>query len=105
LLISGRTFAGAAKLHLGRYEEAVNWLRRSIELNRNYSTAQFYLAAALAQCGKLEEARTIAIAGLGLDQTFTISRFRANPSGDNPVYLAGRELAIQGMRKAGVPKG
>jgi TolB-like protein/class 3 adenylate cyclase len=99
------TFAGAAKLHLGRYEEAVNWLRRSIELNRNYSTAQFYLAAALAQCGKLEEARTIAIAGLGLDQTFTISRFRANPSGDNPVYLAGRELAVQGMRIAGVPEG
>jgi tetratricopeptide (TPR) repeat protein len=94
------------ELILGRtYEEAVKWLRRSIELNRNYSTAQFYLAAGLARCGDLVEAQAIAAAALGLDRTFTIRRFRSNASGDNPVYLAGREHAIEGMRMAGVPEG
>ena len=98
-------FAGMAKLHLGRDEEAVAWLRRSIDFNRNYAIGQFYLAAALAQCGKLDEARTAARGALALDPTFTIRRFRASASSENPVYLAGRERPIEGMRKAGVPEG
>jgi tetratricopeptide (TPR) repeat protein len=98
-------FAGMAKLQLGRDEEAAAWLRRSIEFNRNYSTAHFFLAASLAQRGKLDEARTVAAVGLTLDPTFTIHRFRGTASSDNPVYLAGRERAIEGMRKAGVPEG
>jgi tetratricopeptide (TPR) repeat protein len=98
-------FAGMAKLQLGRDEEAAAWLRRSIEFNRNYSTAHFFLAASLAQRRKLDEARTVAAVGLTLDPTFTIHRFRGTASSDNPVYLAGRERAIEGMRKAGVPEG
>ncbi len=66
--------------------------------------AHLYLAAALAQLGKLDEARAAAMTGLALDPTFTIRRFRANNWSDNPVYLAGRERAIDGMRKAGVPE-
>jgi len=98
-------FAGMAKLFLGRDEEAFAWLRRSIEFNRNYSIAQFYLAAALAQCGKLDEARTAAMGALVLDPTFTIRRFRASAASDDPVYLTGRERVYEGMRKAGVPEG
>jgi hypothetical protein len=44
------------------------------------------------------------MAGLALDPTFTIRRFRANNWSDNPVYLAGRERVIEGLRKAGVPE-
>ena len=99
------TFAGMAKLFLGRDEEAVAWLRRSIEFNRNYSLAQFYLAAALAQCGKLDEAWAAAKGALALNPTFTIRRFRDSASSDDPVYLAGRERAYEAMRKAGVPEG
>jgi TolB-like protein len=98
-------FAGMAKLHLGRDEEAAAWLRRSIEFNRNYSTAHFYLAASLAQRGKLDDARAVAAVGFTLDPTFTIRRFRDSGSSDNPVYLAGRERAIEGLRKAGIPEG
>ena len=98
-------FAGMAKLFLGRDEEAVAWLRRSIEFNRNYSTAPFYLAAALARCGKLDEARTAAMGALALDPTFTIRRLRASAASDDPVYLTGRERVYEGMRKAGVPEG
>ncbi len=61
-------------------------------------------AAALAQLGKLDEARAAAMTVLAFDPTFTIGRFRANAWSDNPVYLAGRERAIEGLRKAGVPE-
>jgi TolB-like protein/class 3 adenylate cyclase len=97
--------AGAAKLYLGRDEEAVAWLRRAVEANRNSATQHFWLAASLAQLGRIEEARATAQAGLSLDPTFTIHRFRAGASSDNPTYLAQRERIYEGMRKAGVPEG
>ena len=64
-------FVGIAKLHLGADAEAVAWLRRSIEANRNYPLAHFHLAAALALLGQLDEARAAAQAGLALDPGFT----------------------------------
>ncbi len=95
--------AGAAKLYLGRDEEAIAWIRRGIERNRNYAVAQFYLAAALAHLGRLDEARSATEAGLALDPNFTVSRFRAGASSDNSTYLAQRERVYEAMRKVGVP--
>ena len=59
--------AGAAKLAAGRDEEAVAWLNRSIELGPNWPTPHFWLAAALARLGRLEEACEAARAGLELE--------------------------------------
>ncbi len=98
-------FAGGAKLTLGADEEAVAWLRRSIEINRTFPLAHFFLAAALANLGKLDEAQAETRAGLTLDSTFTIQRFRAGQESDNPIFLAGKERTFEGMRKAGVPEG
>ena len=95
--------AGVAKFYAGRDEEAVAWLNRSLELNPNYATAHFWLAAALARLGRLEDAREAARAGLELNPSFTIARMRSMAFSDNPVYLAGRERAYEGMRKAGLP--
>ena len=103
--IGGCCSLGFAKLQLGADAEAVAWLRRSIEANRNYPLAHFWLAAALALLGALDEARAAAQAGLALDPSFTIRRFRANAPSDNPTYLAGRERICEGMRMAGVPEG
>jgi TolB-like protein/class 3 adenylate cyclase len=97
--------AGGAKCYLECDEEAVAWLRRSIEANRNYPLAHFYLSAALAHLGRLDEARAAAQAGLALDPSFTIGRARASAMSDNPTYLAQRERAHDGMRMAGVPEG
>ena len=63
------TFAGIAKFHLGFYEQAVAWFRRSIEANRNYPHAYFQLAAALAQLGRIHEAHSAVKAGLALNPT------------------------------------
>ena len=80
-------FGAVAKLLLGADAEAVEWLRRSIEANRNYPLAHFFLAAALALLGELDQARAAAQAGLTLDPTFTIRRFRFNSPSDNPTFL------------------
>ena len=97
-------FSGAAKMHLGADEDAVTWFRRAIELNPNFALMHFFLAAALANLGKLEEARAETQAGLALDPMFTVRRFRLGPESDNPVFLKQRERLMDGMRKAGVPE-
>jgi len=96
--------AGIAKLVLCRDEEAISWLRRAIETNRNYPMAHLWLAVALAHLGRLTEAQTAAQAGLALHPSFTIARLRAGASSDNPIYLAQRARIFEGLRKAGVPE-
>jgi len=98
-------YVGFAKLYLGADVEAVAWLRRSIEANRNHPVPHCFLAAALALLGSLDEARAAAQAGLVLNPSFTLRRCRARAVGNHMVYLAGRERAFEGMRIAGVPEG
>jgi TolB-like protein/class 3 adenylate cyclase len=100
------TYAGVAKNNLGIYEQAVAWFRRAIEANRNYPVTYFRLAAALAQLGRLDEARSAVKAGLALNPSFTISRGRAawTAWSDDRTFLAGLERIFDAMRKAGVPE-
>ena len=100
-----KAFAGYAKVYLGSYEEAAAWLHRAIETNRSYSLQHFALACALAHLGQLDDARAAVQAGLALNPTFTLRRFRAGTSSNNPTFLAQRERIYDGMRKAGVPEG
>ena len=96
-------YAGLAKLILGADAEAVAWLRRCLEANRNYPLAHFILAAALALLGSLVEARAAVRAGLALDPTFTIRRMRSRVS-DDPTFRAGTKRVLEGMRMAGIPE-
>jgi tetratricopeptide (TPR) repeat protein len=97
-------FAGFAKLLLHSDADAVAWLRRSIEANRNFPIAHFLLGAALALLGELDEAQVAARAGSALNRSFTLHAYRTNPVSDNPVYLAARERIYEGFRLAGVPE-
>jgi tetratricopeptide (TPR) repeat protein len=96
---------GIAKVFLGKDEEAVQQLRHAIEINRNFQPAQFYLAAALAALGRLDEARVAAKDGLAMDPTFTIRRYRGDAPSDNPVFLAARQRIYEMMGKVGLPEG
>jgi tetratricopeptide (TPR) repeat protein len=98
-------FVGMAKIQLGADAEAVAWLRRSIEANRNFPPSHFELAAALGLLGAVDEARTAAKVALALNPSFTIRRLRAGKAGDNPTYLAGLERYCEGLCLAGVPEG
>jgi tetratricopeptide (TPR) repeat protein len=103
-LSSWLVIAGMAQFYLGRDENAVTCLRRSIEVKRNHPGAQFYLAGALALLGRFDEARCAVRAAMTLRPDFTVSRFRAGAATDDPRYLAARERVCEGMRKAGVPE-
>jgi TolB-like protein/class 3 adenylate cyclase len=98
--------AGYAKNHLGEWEQAVAWFRRSIEANRNNPHGHFQLAVALAWLGRLDEARSAVNAGLALNPAFSISLARATwtAASDDPTYLAQFETILEGMRLAGVPE-
>jgi len=96
---------GFAKLQLKKDSEALHWLRRSLEANRNYPFTHFVLAATLALLGSLDEAKAAAKAGLALLPSFTIRRFRDGAPSDNPIFLAKRERVYEGMRLAGYQRG
>jgi tetratricopeptide (TPR) repeat protein len=93
---------GMAKVRLGADQEAVVWLRRSVEANRNFPLAHFHLAAALVLTGAQEQAEAEVRAGLALDPAFTIGRM-VTPSSD-PASLASRSRLIEALRQAGVPE-
>ena len=98
-------YMALAKRYLGDYEGALSLYRRAKELNPNYPTGRFNMAATLVELGQLDEARAEVQAGLALNPGFTLRRYRDGAQSDNPVFLKGRERIIEDMRKAGVPEG
>ena len=69
-------FAGIAKLYLGKDDEAVAWLRQSLETNTNNPSAHFLLAAALARLGRPPEAHSEVQAGFAINPSFSIAVWR-----------------------------
>ena len=97
-------FVGIAKCALGRYDEGMVWLRRSIETNRNNPTSHLFLAAALAALGRLEVARAAAREALTHNPQFTIAGARDILLSARSYLVEGERL-LEGLRKAGVPEG
>ena len=100
-----RIFNGSVKVFLGKDEEAVGELRRAIEANRNIAITHFYLAVALAELGRLDEARLEVREVLSIDPTFTIRRYRGDAPSDNPIFVRRRRQIYEIMRNIGVPEG
>jgi|SRR5271166_1364676 len=99
-----RHIEGRAKLYLGQDEEAADLFRNSIDSSRVLPLNHFYYAAALAYLGRESEAAAEVKTGLEAAPKFTLARYRAAAESDNKVYLAQRERAAEGMRRAGVPE-
>jgi tetratricopeptide (TPR) repeat protein len=98
-------FITASKLYVGADEEAVALYRRANEINPNRPISHVYLAAALAELGRLDEARHEVGAALALNPKLTIRRIQAGAQSENLVFLKQRERLIETMRKAGLPEG
>ncbi|ODM74786.1 adenylate/guanylate cyclase domain-containing protein [Bradyrhizobium elkanii] len=96
---------GLAKFQIREDAEALGWLRRSVEANRNYPVVHFFLAAGLALIGSMDEAKSAVNSGLAFSSYFTIRRFLEGAQSDHPSNLAFRDRLAQGMRLAGVPEG
>ncbi|MGY4427919.1 TolB-like protein/tetratricopeptide (TPR) repeat protein [Bradyrhizobium sp. F1.13.1] len=95
---------GIADLFLGRLEAALDRLRKSVEMNPNVAMPHFFLAAALALSGRVNEAREVRTTGFDLDPHFTVARFRNERRSESPTFLAQRERIYEGLRLAGVPE-
>jgi adenylate cyclase len=89
-------------IHQQRYNEAVEWARRSVQVNPNLRYPYRVLAAALALSGRVDEARTVAAEMLRRYPKETISAFLTREPWTDPVYRAGQDREIAGMRLAGI---
>jgi tetratricopeptide (TPR) repeat protein len=95
-------YGGYACFYLRRDEEALFWLRQSIEINLNFPGAHFCIAAAYAHLGRTEEARTAVKSGLAYNPGQTIANLRALRI--NAAFLSQRERFLDGLRIAGLPE-
>jgi class 3 adenylate cyclase/TolB-like protein/Flp pilus assembly protein TadD len=95
---------GSADLHLGRLDQAVDRLRKAVEIAPSNEIPYFYLAAALALQGRGMEAAEACTVGRRLAPIFRIGKCRAEVQSDNSVFLAQRERVYEGLRKAGLPE-
>jgi tetratricopeptide (TPR) repeat protein len=106
LLVQAEALGALATKLLRTYTMQMEVFRRAIEANRNFPSANFNLAAALAQLGRLDEAHSAVIAGLALNPSFAVSPTRAawTAMSDDKTYLARLEPYLEGLRKAGIPE-
>ncbi len=89
-------------IHQQRYDEAVEWARRGVQVNPNLRYPFRALAAALALSGRVDEARMVAAEMLRRYPKETISTFLTREPWTDPVYRAGQDREITGMRLAGI---
>jgi adenylate cyclase len=94
-------YLGRALLHLARYEEAVDRLTISERRGLALSHWRRYMAAALAQLGRLSEARTALSNPAATRHFSSISETRRTES-----YMEGIEFDrfLEGLRMAGLPE-
>jgi adenylate cyclase len=97
-LHSTLTGIGAALIELGRFDEAIVVLKKSLRQNSSYVPTYLCLASAFAHLGRDAEAHDAAARVLEIDPAFTVSAFNAR------ARLSNVKLLIEGLRKAGLPE-
>ncbi len=90
----------AAHYQLGHYEQAIEIGRRSWTLNRNWPTGLTYVVAALAQLGRMEEAR----AALTTYQELRPTDLASWERNARRLFTDGTAVdhIVEGLRKAGL---
>ena len=91
-------------IHQQRFDEAVEWARRGVQVNPNLRYPYRVLAASLALSGRVDEARMVAAEMLRRYPNETIGTFLTREPWTDPVYRAGQDREIAGMRLAGIPE-
>jgi TolB-like protein len=101
---------GRARFFLGQHEEAIVWLRKSVETRPNLWFNRLYLVSACALSDMPDEAaRALAEFNRRFpNPVYTLAvveaRERATPN-DNPTVIAGRDKFHQGLLLAGMAAG
>ncbi len=94
-----------AHTHLGQYDEAIDWCRRSIAV-KPFWIAYADLAAANALTEHEREAQAAVAELRRLRPNYTVALWLQDGSGwsDNVVFLAEFQRIAEGLRKAGLPE-
>jgi adenylate cyclase len=93
---------GYAHLILGRYEEALEWTRRSLQQQPRFAMAMRTMVVLCANPGRIEEAKECLGRLLELQPRATIAGWKAYAQALVPPELAA--LYVEGLRKAGLPE-
>ena len=97
--------AGWADMLMGRAEDAVPWLLKSIAITAASGRTHMLLAAAYQQLGRTEEARAAMEKGRELRPGSTVRNVPTPTRNASPVYIEASERIMQWMVAAGLPEG
>jgi Flp pilus assembly protein TadD len=96
--------AGWANMLMGRAEDAVPWLQKSIAITAASGRTHMLLAAAYQQLGKTEEARVAMEKGRELRPGSTMQNVPTPQKNSSPVYVEAVERIMRLMAAAGLPE-
>jgi DNA-binding winged helix-turn-helix (wHTH) protein/Flp pilus assembly protein TadD len=97
--------AGWANMLMGRAEDAVPWLLKSIAITSASGRTHMLLAAAYQQLGKTDEARAAMEKGRELRPGSTVLNVPTPRKNSSPIYIEAAERIMQLMAAAGLPEG
>jgi DNA-binding winged helix-turn-helix (wHTH) protein/Flp pilus assembly protein TadD len=97
---------GAAWAHMlmGRAEDAIPWLHKSIAITAASGRSHMLLAAAYQQLGKTDEARAAMEKGREVRPGSTVQNVPTPQKNSSPVYVEATERIMRLMAAAGLPE-
>lgn len=96
--------AGWANMLMGRAEDAVPWLLKSIAITSASGRTHMLLAAAYQQLGKTDEAKAAMEKGRELRPGSTVRNVPPPTRNSSPVYVEATERIMKSMAAAGLPE-
>lgn len=96
---------GRSHFYAARYDEAIAWLRRSVEIRPNLWYNRLYQASAHALNGEIEVARQVLRDFDALFPGYTVARVMQHEDAapkHHPVLVEGKHRFHQGLRAAGM---
>ena len=97
--------AGWANLLMGRDEDAVPWLQKSIAITSASGRTHMLLAAAYQRLGKTDEAKAAMEKGRRIAAGLHRSQRPDAQKNSSPVYIEASERIMRSMAAAGLPEG
>ena len=89
---------------MGRDQEAMPWLERSIAITPASGRQLMLLAAAYQRVGRTEEAKAALARALAIRPGSTVSNIALPPKNSSPIFLESARRIGQAMIAAGLPE-